>query len=51
MLQRGRAPGEVVPIVLVTHETQEAAMARALAKIAALDTVLEAPCMIRIEEL
>lgn len=51
MLQRGRAPGEVVPIVLVTHETQEAAMARALAKIAALDTVLENPCMIRIEEL
>ena len=51
MLQRGRAPGESVPIVLVTHETEEAAMARALAKIAALDTVMEAPCMIRIEEL
>ena len=51
MLQRGRAPGESVPIVLVTHETEEAAMARALAKIAALDTVMETPCMIRIEEL
>jgi homoserine dehydrogenase len=51
MLQRGRDPGEVVPIVLVTHETEEAAMARALARIAALDTVLEQPCMIRIEEL
>ena len=50
MLQRGRAPGEVVPIVLVTHETEEAAMTRALAKIAALDTVLEPPCKIRIEE-
>lgn len=51
MLQRGRAPGEEVPIVLVTHETQEAGMARALARIAALDSVLEPPCMIRIEEL
>jgi homoserine dehydrogenase len=51
MLQRGRAPGEAVPIVLVTHETEEAAMARALARIARLDAVLEQPCMIRIEEL
>ena len=50
MLQRGRDPGEVVPVVLVTHETQEAAMVRALAKISRLDTVVEPPCMIRIEE-
>ncbi len=28
MLQHGRAPGEAVPIVLVTHETKEAAVAR-----------------------
>src|SRR6201996_594403 len=49
MLQRGRAPGEAVPVVLVTHETQEAAMREALARIAALDAVLEAPTMIRIE--
>jgi homoserine dehydrogenase len=26
MLQRGRSPGEAVPVVLVTHETQESAM-------------------------
>ncbi len=51
MLQRGRAPGETVPIVLVTHETEEAAMTSALAKIQKLDTVLEPPCMIRIESL
>ncbi len=51
MLQRGRAPGETVPIVLVTHETEEAAMTSALAKIEKLDTVLEPPCMIRIESL
>ncbi len=51
MLQRGRAPGETVPIVLVTHETEEAAMTSALAKIEKLETVLEPPCMIRIESL
>jgi homoserine dehydrogenase len=49
MLQRGRAPGEAVPVVLVTHETQEAAMREALSRIAALDAVLEAPTLIRIE--
>ena len=49
MLQRGRAPGETVAVVLVTHETGEAAMRDALATIGALDSVLEAPAMIRIE--
>jgi homoserine dehydrogenase len=49
MLQRGRSPGEAVPVVLVTHETNEAAMRAAMARIAALDTVLEAPTLIRIE--
>ncbi|ACI98710.1 homoserine dehydrogenase [Rhodospirillum centenum] len=49
-LQRGRAPGEAVPVVLTTHETDEAAMQRALAQIGALDTVLEPPRLIRIED-
>jgi homoserine dehydrogenase len=49
MLQRGRAPGEAVPVVLVTHETQESAMREALSRIADLNAVLEAPTMIRIE--
>ncbi len=49
MLQRGRSPGEVVPVVLVTHETSEASMRAALDRIAALDAVLEPPTMIRIE--
>ncbi len=49
MLQRGRAPGESVPVVLVTHETNEAAMRAALATIAALDAVVEPPALIRIE--
>jgi homoserine dehydrogenase len=50
MIQRGRAPGEAVPVVLTTHVTLEAAMRRALDKIAALATVLEPPRMIRIED-
>ncbi len=49
MLQRGRAPGEAVPVVLVTHETGEAAVRTALARIAALEAVLEEPALIRIE--
>ena len=50
MIQRGRAPGEAVPVVLTTHVTVEASMRRALAKITALDSVLEPPRMIRIED-
>ena len=49
MLQRGRSPGEAVPVVLVTHETKESAMAEAMRRIAALDTVMEEPTLIRIE--
>ena len=51
MLQRARAPGEAVPVVLTTHETEEAAMRRALDRIALLDSVTEPPHMIRIEAL
>ncbi len=49
MIQRGRAPGEAVPVVLTTHETEEAAMRRALERIARLGTVTEPPRMIRVE--
>ena len=51
MIQRGRAPGEAVPVVLTTHETDEAAMRRALDRIARLGTVVEPPRMIRVENL
>ncbi len=51
MIQRGRAPGEAVPVVLTTHETEEAAMARALARIETLGSVVQPPRMIRIESL
>jgi homoserine dehydrogenase len=50
-LQHGRAPGDAVPVVMTTHETGEAAMRGALEQIAALDSVLEPPRMIRIETL
>ncbi|HTV43926.1 MAG TPA: homoserine dehydrogenase [Stellaceae bacterium] len=50
MIQRGRAPGEAVPVVLTTHVTIEAAMRRALTRIGALSTVLEPPRLIRIED-
>nr|WP_294518216.1 homoserine dehydrogenase [uncultured Rhodopila sp.] len=49
MLQRGRSPGEAVPVVLVTHETRESAMRDALDRIGALPTVMEEPALIRIE--
>ena len=49
LIQRGRNPGQAVPIVLTSHDTTEARMRDALARIGALPTVLEPPRMIRIE--
>ncbi|MCH7543544.1 MAG: homoserine dehydrogenase [Proteobacteria bacterium] len=51
MLQRGRAPDEAVPVILITHDTEESAMSRALEKIAILEAVAAPPRMIRIEGL
>jgi homoserine dehydrogenase len=49
VLQRSRAPGEAVPVVMTTHDTQEAAMTRSLQQIGALSSSVEPPRMIRIE--
>ena len=49
LIQRGRNPGQAVPIVLTSHDTTEADMRGALDRIAALPAVLEPPRMIRIE--
>ncbi len=49
MLQQGRSPSEAVPVVLVTHDTQEAFMRTALVELAMLDSVVEPPTLIRIE--
>jgi homoserine dehydrogenase len=49
MIQRGRAPGEPVSIVMMTHDTPAPAVARALKAVAASDKVLGQPCMIPME--
>lgn len=52
LVQRGRAEAnEAVPVVLISHEAQEAAMRRALERIGRLKSALETPRMIRIEQL
>jgi len=50
-LQHGHKPGEAVQLVVTTHETQESALKRAVKKIAALDSVVDAPHVIRIEQI
>ncbi|HIJ62663.1 MAG TPA: homoserine dehydrogenase [Rhodospirillaceae bacterium] len=50
VLQRGRAPGETVPVVLTVHDTLEAAMMRAIGRISRIDAVVETPRLIRIED-
>jgi homoserine dehydrogenase len=50
LLQRGRAPGEGVPVVLTTHETEESRMTGAVSRIAALESIVEPPRLIRIEQ-
>jgi homoserine dehydrogenase len=50
MLQRGRQPNEMVPVVLTTHETEEAGMIRALKRIEGLSAVRQPPRLIRIEQ-
>lgn len=49
VLQRGRAPGETVPVVMTMHDVMEAAMIRALERIETLPAVVEPPRLIRIE--
>ena len=50
MLQLGRSQSGEVPVVITTHETEEAAMQRAVARIGKLKAVAEEPCIIRIEQ-
>jgi homoserine dehydrogenase len=49
VLQRSRAPGAAVAVVMTTHETEEAAMIRSLEQISVLSSCVEPPRMIRIE--
>ena len=49
VLQRSRAPGEPVSVVMTLHESLEADVVNTLDAMASLDTVIEAPCMNRVE--
>ena len=49
MIQRGRSPGEPVSIVMITHETSQASVERALKAIATSDKVRARPCVIPME--
>jgi len=49
MIQRGRAPGEPVAIVMITHECVETSVENALKAIASSDKVVAKPCMIPME--
>jgi homoserine dehydrogenase len=49
VIQRGRALGGVVPLVIMTHEAIEKDMRRALADIQTLSCVTETPVLIRVE--
>jgi homoserine dehydrogenase len=51
ILQRARAPGEPVPVVMTTHDAEESALRRVIDRFAGFETVVETPCMIRIEQL
>jgi homoserine dehydrogenase len=50
-IQRGRAPGEQVSVVILTHTTNEGRMNSSLGLIESLDSVIEPPKMIRIKHL
>jgi len=49
IIQRGRAPGEPVRVVLTTHETREKAILKTIQAIDQTDAVVEPTRMIRIE--
>ena len=49
-LQRGRDPGQSVPLVMITHETRQKNITQALGDIEKLNSVLEKPCIIPIED-
>ncbi|NQV46176.1 MAG: homoserine dehydrogenase [Rhodospirillaceae bacterium] len=51
VLQYGRSPDEVVPVVMTIHETEEARTVRVIEAIAKVDGIVEPPVMIRIENL
>ena len=49
MIQRARAPGDRVPVVITTHETSQAQISRVVERLAGVRTVLEPPHVMSIE--
>ena len=49
ILQHGRSRTDSVPVIIVTHEVNEAAMRRAVKKMVAVKSVREEPCLMRME--
>lgn len=51
LIQRGRDPGQAVPVVLTTHDVRHGDVLEALEKFNALEAVVDEPCLMRIEGL
>ena len=49
ILQRGRDPEELVPVVLTTHETSESSILSSIKEFQKLDSVAESPKILPIE--
>lgn len=50
-LQRGRDPGQAVPLVMTTHETMHKDMTKACQEMEKLPSILDKPCLIPIENI
>jgi len=50
LLQRGKSATQSVPVVMTTHAAEWGAMRRAVEKIQQLPTIVEKPCLMRIED-
>lgn len=50
VLQRRHAPGQAVPVILTTHKTSEDSILQTIKKIGKLQTVVQPPYVMRIEE-
>lgn len=51
LMQRGRDPGQSVPIIITSHETRHSDMLEAVELIAKLPCCVERPCLMAIEEI
>lgn len=50
LLQRAKSATESVPVVMTTHDANSAAIHKAIELIAKVPTVMEKPCLLRIED-